>query len=99
MIKNPFISAGLAVLYIVVIVSVLQYTQTLAKEPDTIFAPIAMISLFTLSAAVMGYLFLSQPIQLFLSGEKKQAVEFFLKTLGIFTLATIIIWFFLFLGL
>jgi hypothetical protein len=38
----------------------------------------------------MGYLFLSQPIQLFLDGKKKQAVSLFLQTLGVFACITLV---------
>jgi len=43
-----------------------------------------MLSLFVLSAAIMGYLFLSEPLQLFLENKKQEAVTFFAKTVGIF---------------
>ncbi len=39
------------------------------------------------SAASMGYLFLYQPLQLYLEGEKKKSVDLFLKTLGVFAVS------------
>ncbi|MBI2019973.1 hypothetical protein HYS94_00955 [Candidatus Daviesbacteria bacterium] len=82
--KNPLINAFLAVLYIVVVASVMFYGTKNAPRVESVIIPIAMISLFTLSAAVMGYLFLSQPLQLYLDGKKKEAVNLFLQTLAIF---------------
>jgi len=69
----------------------------LPKE-DTILAPIAMISLFTLSAGVMGYIFGLQPILLYLDGKKKAAVQLFLKTLMVFGLLTVVMLILLFTG-
>ncbi len=61
------------------------------NTPDTIFAPILALSMFVLSAAVMGYLFLGKPIQLYFEGNKQAAVNFFLKTLSGFAVITLIV--------
>jgi len=84
MTKNPFINALLAELYIVTIVSAIQYGLAPNEQPGSLLIPIVMLSLFVLSAAIMGYLFLSQPVQLYLEGEKKKAVKLFLQTVIIF---------------
>lgn len=97
--KKPFINALLAELYIVAIVSIIQYGFASSDAPETILAPIMMLSLFVLSAAVMGYLFLLQPIQLYLDGKKKEAIAFFTQTLATFagiTALTFILWIVLF---
>jgi hypothetical protein len=88
MTKNPFVNAGLATLYIVAVVSVMNLARIFVKEEDMILIPIAMLSLFVLSAAVMGFLFFFQPIQLYLDGEKSRAVNLFLKTLAAFAAIT-----------
>ena len=91
MTKNAFINALAAVGYITAVALLMFYgTRFLGNKPDTIFAPIAMISLFTLSAAMMGFIFLSQPLQLYLDGDKKAAVSLFLKTVAIFACITFI---------
>lgn len=87
--KIAFIHALLAEVYIVAVVFLIRYGIASFDTPDdTILAPIAMLSLFVLSAAVMGYLFLSKPIQLYLDGEKKEAVNLFLSTIALFALVT-----------
>lgn len=94
MTKNPIINAIAAEIYIAIVASVMFYGPKiagLADTPDTIIMPIAMISLFTLSAAMMGYIFLSQPLQLYLANEKGAAVNLFVKTLMTFAIITIII--------
>jgi hypothetical protein len=89
MTKNPIINALLAVLYIAIVASFMFYGKT-ESRPDTIIVPIAMISLFTFSAAVMGYIFLSVPLQLFLSGKKAAAVTLFVQTLAVFGVLTVL---------
>ncbi|HEY5601360.1 MAG TPA: hypothetical protein VIK81_04750 [Patescibacteria group bacterium] len=91
--KNPFINAIAASLYIFLIVGVITLAmKLLSNTPDTFMAPVAMISLFTLSAAVMGYLFGFQPAQLYFDGKKKEAVKLFLQTIGIFGFITAVLW-------
>lgn len=88
-IKNPIVNASFAFLYIVLIVSLMDFaSQFLKNKPDTFFAPIGMLSLLTLSVAMMAFLFFYQPIQLFLDGKKREAFSFFTKTIRIFALLT-----------
>ncbi|OGG59729.1 hypothetical protein A2765_04030 [Candidatus Kaiserbacteria bacterium RIFCSPHIGHO2_01_FULL_56_24] len=92
MIKNPYANAVLAALYIVAIVLFINYgTQFAREKPDTILIPMAMLSLFVLSAALMGLLFLLQPVLMYLDGKKKDAVSFFLTTLGTFAGITVVV--------
>jgi len=90
MTKNPILNALAAGAYIVIVVLVINTFADGPDGPDTIFIPMFMISMFVLSAAVMGYIFLSQPIMLYLDGHKKQAVDFFLKTVGTFACLTVV---------
>ena len=81
--KKPIIRAVAAVAYIVVIVFVVNaVTQALPRQ--TIFIPMAMLGLFVLSAAVIGYLFIYEPFILHSGGKKEEAVKDFLQTVGIF---------------
>lgn len=43
-----------------------------------------VLSLFVLSAAVMGYLFVYQPLKFFFEGKQQEAVRFFLLTVAFF---------------
>lgn len=87
MTKNPALNALAATIYIVIISCVMFYGTTHVKG-NSVLAPIAVVSLFTLSAAVMGYIFCYQPLQLYLDGKKKDAIDLFLKTVGIFAVVT-----------
>jgi hypothetical protein len=99
MTRNPILNALAAVGYIVVVASIVFYGPTAADDPDTVIVPITMISLFTLSAAVMGYIFLSQPLRLYLDGKKQAAVSLFIRTVVIFAGVTALLLLALFSGI
>jgi hypothetical protein len=63
--------------------------STLDSNP--IIIPTFMLSLLTLSVAVMGYLFFYEPTMLFLNKKKSEAVSLFLQTVGMFAGITILI--------
>lgn len=91
MTKNPILNALSASGYILLVVSAMTYlTQPLRNKPDTFFAPIVFLSVLTLSVTVMGFIFFYQPLQLFIEGKNKEAVELFAKTVGIFAVITLL---------
>ena len=91
MTKNPVLNALAATVYIVAVASMMYYASRYGGTEFTVIIPMAIISLFTLSAAVMGYIFLYQPLQLYLDGEKNRAVNLFLKTVAVFAGITALI--------
>lgn len=98
--KNPLVNALSASAYILLVVSVMNFaSQTLRNKPDTFFAPAVFLSLVTLSAAVMAYVFFYHPVQLLIEGKKKQAVNLFVQTVGIFGVMTVVALILLFSGL
>lgn len=83
--KKPFLHALLAAGYIAFIALGLQLTSYITTDlNDTILIPMTMLSLFVLSAAIMGFLFLSEPLKLLVEGKKHEAVVWFLKVVGFF---------------
>ncbi len=84
MTQNPFINAFAASLYIIGIVNFLFFLDPDHIEGPTMFVPIIMLSLFTLSAAAMSYVFLFEPLKLILAGAHERGVHLFLQTLGVF---------------
>lgn len=89
MTRNPYLNALCAGVYIVIIVLLITYGPAFVRQkPDTIFAPMAMLSLLVLSVVFMGYVFFFQPVSMYLEGQKREAVELFTKTLGTFALIT-----------
>ena len=97
--QNPVINALGASAYILLVVTVMNYiTHTLGNKPDSYFAPLAFLSLLTLSVVVMAYLFFYQPLQLFIAGKKKEAINLFVGTVGIFGAITAVVLILLLLG-
>ena len=90
--KNPIINAVSASLYITLIATIMNFvSHALKNKPDTFFAPVAFLSLLTLSVSVMAYLFFYQPVQLFLKGNKKEALKLFVQTVLAFGVITSIV--------
>ena len=81
---KPFTHAALALGYIALVVLVMQWFTSLVGLQQTLLIPIAVLGLFVLSAAVMGYLFLYRPLALFADGKHREAVSFFVRTVGVF---------------
>lgn len=75
MTKNPFYNAGLAVLYIVLVVLLINFGLQLAGSgaDSNLLAPIEMIFLSVVLAPVMAYIVLYQPIIMFLDGKHNEA--------------------------
>ncbi len=96
--KNPIINALGASVYIVIIVSVINFFSQTHKG-DTAGTPLLVLSLFTLSAAIMAYLFFYQPLLLLIDGQKKQAINLFIRTVGVFAFFTVVVLILLFSGL
>lgn len=83
--KKPFLHALAAAVYIALIVFLASAAGYALKEkPDTIIIPMTMLSLFVLSAAVMGFLFVYEPVCLLVENKKQEALIFFGKTVGFF---------------
>lgn len=59
--------------------------------PDNLTGTIAAFSLFVFSAAVMGFFFVYHPVELLVEGRRKDAMVFFLTTLGTFGILTALV--------
>ncbi len=89
--KKPFLHALGAALYIVGIVSLINFFGSVLKDQEeTIVIPMAMLSLFVLSASVVGYLFLSESLYLLIENKKQEAIIFFTKVVGFFAFFVLI---------
>ena len=99
MTRNPFLNALTALAYISFVAMIMFYGMRMAGPVNSVVVPIGIISLFTLSAAVMGYIFLSTPVEIYFNGHKKEAVALFLKTVLIFAIITFVTFVCIFLGI
>ncbi len=83
--KKSFLYASSAILYIVGLVSLLNLAaHALQDKPETILIPMTMLSLFVLSASIMGFLFLSEPLSLLIENKKHEAIVCFVQIVGFF---------------
>lgn len=82
--KKPFLYALVASAYIVTLVLLINTADSILPSKDNIVMPMAMLSLFVLSVAVMGFLFFYEPLCLFIENKRREAVLFFAKVIGIF---------------
>lgn len=96
MIKNPFINALLASGYISILVTIIFNSPHFITDNELgVMAPILFLSLFVISAALMGYLFVYQPIVLLIEGKHAEATKLFLTTVASFALiilSTVLAW-------
>ena len=100
MTKNPIINAFSALGYILLVVSIMSFImQSQQGKPDTFAAPIVFLSVLTLSVTVMAYIFFYQPLQFFIAGKKKEAINLFVRTVTIFAGITGVVLLLLFMGL
>jgi len=81
--KKPFVYALAAAVYIVLIVSIINIL-TVFKPEEALIPMMMMLSLFVLSAAVMGFIFLSEPFRLYMEDRKQEGVAFFVRIVGFF---------------
>lgn len=93
MTKNPFYNAGLATLYIVFVVSIINFGSKWAENQTNanILMPMGMLSFFVISAAIMGYIVLYQPIVLLLDGKRDEGLKLFLRTIGVFSAVALLL--------
>jgi hypothetical protein len=85
---TPLLHALVAFGYICLVASLMFYGQPFVRQEDAVIMPIAALSLLTLSASVMSYLFLYIPLAQLLCGKKVEALHFFLKTVSYFAVLT-----------
>jgi hypothetical protein len=84
MTKNPFLNALGASVYIGLVVLLMNVSSNIDNSANELVVASMMLSLFTLSVAVMGYIFFYEPFKMYLDGKKEEAVKLFLQTVGIF---------------
>ena len=83
-----------AVVYIFIVSQIMQHWESWFGKEDNNFTPFALLLLFSLSAAIVGYLIVGQAIFLFLDGQKKESrlsILYSIGCLGIFTLIGLIV--------
>lgn len=82
--KKPFLYASVTALYIAALVCIATTVGSFMPQEDNILMPMTILGVFVVSAAVMGFLFLSEPLRLFMENKRHEALAFFAKTVGVF---------------
>lgn len=77
--------------YIAVVSLFMRYGEELFGKEDTYLTPIVFLTLFTLSAAIVGSLMFGKPIMMYLDGKKKEAVQLVGATIGFLAVETLIL--------
>lgn len=92
MTKNPILNALLAAGYIGVLVGALSlFVDSEVEHIAPLLLPLLMISLLTLSAALMGGIFFYQPFRMYFDGQKEQAVKLLAQSIGSFAVLVVIL--------
>ncbi len=60
------------------------------RAPELVM-PLIMISLLVLSVLAMAYCFFFQPVQMYLDGHKREAIDLFIKTTGVFAVIVLLL--------
>src|SRR3989344_5819939 len=96
MTKNPFINALCAAGYISLLATaVFTMPNYITDNELWMMAPILFLSLFVISAAIMGYLFVYPSARLLIEGKQTEATKLFLSTIFAFAgiiLAILLAW-------
>lgn len=100
MTRNPIINSLLATGYIALVAFVMDtVSKQLPKGPQSFLAPAAFVSMFTLSAAMMGLMFGYEPFKLYFDDKKKEAISLLFKTVLVFAITTSILLALIFFGI
>jgi hypothetical protein len=90
LLTKTFRNTTLAAAYILLVSLVMQNGNALFGKEDRALTPFVVLSLFALSAAVVGGLVFGQTILLFLDGKKKESVTSAFYSVGFLALYTLL---------
>jgi hypothetical protein len=81
LIKISLVNSIVAALYISAVAPLMSNGQKLFGNTNGVFGGIAILMLFVISAAVMGFTILGKPLMMYLDGFKKEALKLFYLTI------------------
>lgn len=85
-------NAVLTGLYVAAVAIFMTYAEKIVGQADSALGGVAILMLFTLSAAVVASLVVGKPLMMYLDGRKKEAVKTLLFTIaGLFILTLLAI--------
>ena len=83
-----FLHSLSVVVYVSWVVLIMNNATAIFGKMDDVWGPIAMLLLFTVSAAICGLLVFGRPVYMFLNGQKTESVKLTLYTVGFLFLET-----------
>ena len=90
-IKRGLLHASGAFLYIVAVATMMYNANHVFGTKDNFLTPILVLSLFVLSAAVMGMLIFGKPVMLYMDGKKRDSVKLVTSTIGSLAVITVLV--------
>jgi len=87
-------NAVLTGLYVAAVAIFMTYAGKIVGQANSALGGIAILLLFTLSAAIVGTLILGKPLMMYLDGQKQEAIKTLLRTifwLSVLTVLAIVI--------
>lgn len=92
--KSPYALAFLhslgVVVYVTLVALLMHNGDKIFGTTDTVFTVIAVLMLFTVSAAIVGSLIFARPLLMALNGKKKEALQFAIYTIAFLVLEAIV---------
>ena len=82
LIKYSFIHSLGVLVYVALVAWVMHNGQKLFGNANSVFAGVAILLLFVVSATIVGLLVLARPITLYLDNQKKDAFKLLFYTIG-----------------
>jgi len=95
---QAFIHSVGVIVYITFVAFLMTNAEQWIGSMNSLLGPVAMLMLFTLSAAIVGLLIFGRPVMLYLDGKKKEAMEFAGATVGFLFIEALIVFIILALG-
>lgn len=75
---QSFVSTLLAILYILAVALFMTNAERWFGQADSAFSAAVFLMLFSLSALIVGSLFVAKPLALYIDGQKKDALQLLL---------------------
>jgi len=91
LIKLSLINSIGAALYVSVVAFLMSNGEELFRGNDSALIGVAMLLLFVISAAIMGFIVLGRPLMMYLDGLKKEALKLFYLTIAWLVIIAVII--------
>ena len=91
MMRVALVNVSATVLYIALVASFMYYgSEVKIGKNNTLLVPIAMLLLFTFSAALTGFLVFGRAALMYFDGKKKDAIALLGYTLSLLSIITVV---------